>query len=731
MSVTVSTDPVAGRDVEPAGPRHTRPVLAPLLMLVAVAVGAALPLPRNHIFYFWDDSAGAAVPVWHRIAQSVLHGHLPLLNLDMWRGGNFAAEAATGMWNPVMVAVAVAIYPIDNLAAGIALGKAVFVLLMAGGTYLLARDHGMRPPMAAAIGTALPLTGYSFFMDGTAWVNALTLTAFTPWLWWAARLVARGRSPLWLVLVGYLVVSIGNPYGLLVCAFVILAVLVEARRRVFVLLLSGVSVALLNVMVYLPLLLTSSVGFRAASQTLNDNFLKPNLTNLLEASTPSTQPFLTNFGTNTGHPNLAVPVVYLAWFVLPTLPWLRWRLLRTHWREHVGLYVFLGAFGLLMLGPSQIWMFRWPLRLIDFVWIPVLLLWGLLADQGPLTDRWRLRAALSAVAVVVGGYLAWGERPGTWRWEVIGGLTVLSLVALLVRTGLSTQVGAVVLVLGSLLVLGIQLAWFPGNYTVLNYQFPTSVSTSQARFAKYQGTTVQLANITLDVPDRVPDREYRDELFGSMYSVAGVESTTAYSGIGFTALDATLCQAYQGSVTCSRAWHRLWQDPAGYPVPLADLLRASTVVVQNSLVDTRHVVAPPGWHQVPADDASGLVTVWARDTPLSAGRLSHASAGVRVNGDAMVGQVGEQVAYQSSGAAGELTFARLAWPGYTATVDGQQATVRTGPSGLLVVELPAGVRAGQVALSWSPPGSPVSFVALLLGALLAFGLALLEVVRRG
>ena len=40
-------------------------------MLVAVAVGAALPLVRNHIFYFWDDSAGAAVPVWHRIAQSV------------------------------------------------------------------------------------------------------------------------------------------------------------------------------------------------------------------------------------------------------------------------------------------------------------------------------------------------------------------------------------------------------------------------------------------------------------------------------------------------------------------------------------------------------------------------------------------------------------------------------------------------------------------------------------
>ena len=696
-------------------------------MLVAVAVGAGLPLVRNHIFYFWDDSAGAAVPVWHRIAQSVLHGHLPLLNLDMWRGGNFAAEAATGMWNPVMVAVAIAVYPIDNLAVGIALGKAVFMLLMAGGTYLLARDHGIRGPLAAAIGTAVPLAGYSFFMDGTAWVNALTLTAFTPWLWWTARLVARGRSPLWLVLTGYLVVSIGNPYGLLVCAFVILAVIVEAslngrRGRVAVLLLSGVSVALLNVMVYLPLLLTSSVGFRAASQTLNDNFLKPNLTNLLELSTPSTQPYLTNFGTNTGLPYLTVPVVYLAWFVLPTLPWLRWRVLADRWREHIGLYVFGGVFGLLMLGPSQIWMFRWPLRLIDFVWFPVLLLWALLANEGPALSRWRLKATLSAGAVLVGGYLAWGERPSTWRWDVIGGLMVLSLVTLLIRYGLSTRVGATVLVVGSLLVLGMQLLWFPGNYTVLDYQFPTSVSTLQARFAKYQGTTVQLANITQNLPDRLPDREYRDELFGSMYSVAGVESTTAYSGIGFTALDSTLCQAYQGSVNCSEAWHRLWRVPAGYSVPLADLLRASTVVVQNSLVDTRHVATPPGWHQVPADDASGLVTVWARNTLLPAGRLSYASAGVRVTGDAMVGQVGESVSYQSTGP-GELTFARLAWPGYTATVNGQPVGVRSGPSGLLVVDLPAGVRSGQVSLSWSPPGSRVSAIAFAWGVLLAIGLA--------
>jgi hypothetical protein len=709
---------------------------APLLMLVAVAVAAGLPLIGNHTFYFWDDTAAAAVPVWHRIAESVLHGHLPLLNLDLWRGGNFAAEAATGLWNPVVVAVAVAVYPIDNLAVGIAAGKAFFLLVLSAGTYLLARDFGVRPRLAAVVGAVVPLAGYSFFMDGTAWVNALMLTAFTPWLWWTARLVARGRSPLLLVLTGYLAVSIGNPYGLLACGFVILAVGVETwlagrRRRVLVLLGAGVAVALLNVMVYLPLLLTSSVGFRAASRTLNDGFLKPNLTNLLELSTPSAQPLITNFYAG----NLTVPVLYLAWFVLPTLPWLRWRLLRERWREHVGLYVFACVFGLLLLGPSQIWMFRWPLRLIDFCWFPVLLLWALLAGQGPVLTRWRWRAALSVLAVAVGAYLAWGELPGRWRWDVLGAVVVLALVAVVVRFGLSTRAGCVALVAGSLLVLGVQVVWFPGNDTVTNYRFPTSVALLQSRFAKYHGTTVQLASVGRDVAERLPDKAYTDLLYGSMYSVAGVESTTAYSGIGFSALDGRLCQTYQGSVNCPAAWTRLWRAPGGYPVPLADLLRAQTVVVQNSLVRTRNEPAPAGWHRTPADETSGLTTVWTRNRPLPwpTGRLSYAPPDVHVLADTVTGQVAEHLTYRRTGTGpATLTFARLAWPGYSATVDDRPAAVRSGPYGLLVVDLPAGRAAGDVELSWSPPGWRVSAVAFALGLALTAGLAVAcRRVRRG
>ncbi|HEY0803710.1 MAG TPA: hypothetical protein VGD84_01545, partial [Pseudonocardiaceae bacterium] len=421
-----------------------------------------------------------------------------------------------------------------------------------------------------------------------------------------------------------------------------------------------------------------------------------------------------------------VPVLYLAWFVLPTLPWLRWRVLGRVWRGHVGLFVFGAGALLLMLGPSQLWMFRWPLRLIDFCWIAVLLVWAVLANHGMPRTALRARAVVSVAIVAAGAYLAWGERPQIAHLHAYGAVTVLVLVGLLVRFGPTTRPGFAVLTMGTLLVLALQVLWFPTNDNVHNYQFPNSTRQLQQRFAKYQGTVVQLAGFESDpAADRLPSRDYQDLLYGSMYSVAGVTSTTAYSGIGFSAFDGVFCMAYEGD-TCAQGWPALWQHPAGYPVPLADLLRARTVVVQNSLVDTRSGPAPAGWHRDRAAEGSGLATVWSRDTaPLwPAGLLSHAS-GVTVTGDQRIGTVNERLSYRG---AGTLTFARLAWPGYTATVNGRPVPTHTGPAGLLVVDVPAGT--GTVALSWQPPGTTVSTVSFAAGALLTIGLVVFARCRR-
>jgi hypothetical protein len=710
-----------------------RPPFAPVLMVAVVTVAAAVPLLQNTIFYYWDDSAAAATPVWRRLGEALLERRLPLLEIDMWRGGNLAAEAATGMWNPIVVALAVATHPIDNMALAMTVIKTFFMLVMAVGSYLLAREYGVRSGLAAAMGAAMPLAGYSFFMDATSWINALMLTAFLPWVWLAGRRVLHhGNSILWLVLAGYLTCSLGNPYALLATGFLVFAMLIEAwvlgkRGLAIRMALAGVAILALNVLVYLPLLMTTSVGVRASSTTFNDEFFSPNLTNMLGISTPTGQPWVHSFG----QPFLVFPAMYLAWFILPTLPWLRWGSLRGKWRSLTAVGVFGGISLLLVLGPSNLWMFRWPLRLIDFLWFPVMLIWAVLANEGLDRSHARLKYVASGALIALGAYLAWADLPQHLIRIGVGTALVTILVGLLLRLGLLTRPGTVVLLLGTLIVLALQVHYYPKHIGVADYRFPTSQELITKRFAKYQGLTVQVASTgALTEQDKVPDRAYQDMIFGTLYSTAGVESTTGYTGIGFNKLDNALCMAYEGS-TCRDAWRSLWQPPPGAQVPLADLLRAQTVVVQNSLIDTRSEPPPAGWRRAPEKEATELVTVWVRTAPLPwpEGRVSHLSDTVQVITDQRVGSTGERLTFQATGP-GDITFARLNWPGYTATVNDVPATIRTGPAGLVVVDLPPGVTSGELALSWHMPGKPVSIAAFVLGLLLCAGLVLVPALAR-
>jgi len=94
-------------------------------------------------------------------------------------------------------------------------------------------------------------------------------------------------------------------------------------------------------------------------------------------------------------------------------------------------------------------------------------------------------------------------------------------------------------------------------------------------------------------------------------------------------------------------------------------------------------------------------TVWIRERPLEGdGRVSWSSPGVEIRSDSAEPQR-ETIRYRAA-APGRILFARLAWPGYTAMVDGRAVDIVDGPSGLLVVDVPAG--AGTLVLTHTPPG---------------------------
>jgi hypothetical protein len=140
--------------------------------------------------------------------------------------------------------------------------------------------------------------------------------------------------------------------------------------------------------------------------------------------------------------------------------------------------------------------------------------------------------------------------------------------------------------------------------------------------------------------------------------------------------------------------------------PLIDALGVSTLVLQNDSVPGNDEREPrPGWH---IEERSTERTVWVRDEPLGyAGRVTWTTPGMDVTGDVSAAQR-ETVEY-SADEDGRIAMARLAWPGYTATVDGQEISVENGPAGLVVLDVPAGDH--TVVLDYEPPGQVIGMAA--------------------
>ncbi|TQN41497.1 hypothetical protein FHU33_0865 [Blastococcus colisei] len=708
---------------------------APLTMLGVVLAGVCAPLLRAPTFYYWDDTAAAAVGAWRNMGSALLEGRIQLLDIEMWRGGNYAAEAAFGLYNPLIMALSAGTMPIDDLVVVTVIIKGVFFLAMALGAYLLSREYGARPWPAAMLGSALPFSGFTLWMDGAAWVTGLIVTALTPWVWYTAKRTAEGRgSALWLVLAGYLCGSAGNPYGLLSAGIVIGAVLVEAlwrrrRRQSAVTAVAGLAVALLALPTYLPFLLSSSVSYREGASIVNDEILSPGISELAGLSSPSLTPYMWAFE----FPYFTFPAAYLAWFVLPLAPWLRWSTLWQRGRELAGVWLVAGLYLALVLGPSQVWFFRWPMRLLPYFWLTVVVLLAVVLSAGLVRSRSGTRWALSAAAVFMGFWWAWSDDPDRWDRHLLAAGLVAVLLGLTLWAARTERGLALAAMAGTVVVLVVQLGWMPVNATTTNFNFPHVESEMEDQFSDYRpGLVVQIARLPetgRPDGDRTPDGAYQDLLFGSMYDVADVESTTSYSGVAFTAFDIPLCASYDGGA-CPEAWDALWETPDGADERLADLIRAETVVVQRALRDTQDEPAPRGWQ---LDESTDYVDVWRRTEPLPwpEGRLSDTDGPVEIVSDTRVGEVGETVEFRRDGRGPiELTFARLAWPGYTAEIDGREVPVEQGPNGLLAVPIPEDVDAGTLTLAWSPPGTTLSLAAVGAAAVLVAGLTAAELRTR-
>ncbi len=698
-----------------------------LLVVVVTAVYTAVPYAITGWFYQRGDTAAQFAPTWWHFGEMIRSGQWPLwLDPQSWAGGNYVAEALFGTYNPLNVLVWLTVSLGPDLAVTTYLVKAAVMVLLALGTYLLAREYDAVPAAAAAVAVALPFSGFTLFWDAGSWPSGLMSFAYAPWVWVAFRRTLRGvGSPFWAFLAGALAVLNGNPYGTLAVIVVGAALLVEGAVQrswggVLRIAVAGLAVAAFLPLVYLPLLESSDLAVRSTGALFeNSGKLRPAFGDLLAASSPLHTPPIRAI---TGP--MMVPATFLAWFVLPLLPWLRYDVLRRRARELTGLGLVTVAYMALTLGPSKLWLFRWPLRVIEYFYLGVMVVFAVLLSQGLARSTMRPRLAATGLVVVALGWLTWSQDPQALRRAAVGTavvavLTVVALAAhLVVRR---TALVALVAIGGVGAVLGLQVATFGENASSRLWHVPSDVSALQASFADHTGRVMQFADLK-PLQNKGQTRRLEQEwqgsfLPGSMYHPAGVQAVNNYTGMGFLPFTRTFCMEYDG-LTQPCGYRNLWKAGGSGQPPLADLMKLDTIVVQPELA--QGVSPGEGW-AVDSEDDRMVLLRHEGEQPWAGSELSWASDGVEVASASTRSDLHQSVEVTSAADGGRLVFSMLAWPGWSAELDGRAlATTRTD-AGLLTVELPAGA-SGTLDLTYRPPGLTTGLAGAGIGTLLGIGL---------
>src|SRR5690606_5700744 len=132
---------------------------------------------------------------------------------------------------------------------------------------------------------------------------------------------------------------------------------------------------LLTVVVYLPGMLTSPVTTRGQDEVGNFFFLNADLTDMASSASPWVSASIRAWwGDYT-----AAPLVYIAW-LLPLFPMVL-PMARSAVKRCLPLLILGGLVLIAVLGPSHLGPLRWPLRLIPYLVIAVVVLFAVAASR--------------------------------------------------------------------------------------------------------------------------------------------------------------------------------------------------------------------------------------------------------------------------------------------------------------------------------------------------------------
>ena len=722
---TDGSAPDSNATTVPARPRRGRPAPDALLLAVAIAAVTALVKVAWPRFTWFGDNTESFYPMWHMVGSALREGRWLGFDPTGFAGANVVGESGYGLFNPVTLANAVFISGFDELARASFLVTAEFLILLGLAVRRLALAYGACRATAFAVGVIVPFSGFTLYWDAGNWIGGLMSITWVVWTWGAARRFATGAGgPAALVAFGALAVTVGYPYALLGVVVVLAGTTVElgsARRygRLGGLVVAGLCIGAVALLTYLPLMAALPMGYRDGAPTVsNVSYLAPSIGDLLGLSSPTLLPEINAWGGRSD----VVPSVYLSWVMLPLLPWLRWRS-SGDWRARLGLLVPTGFFLLCTLGPDRLWMFRWPLRLVEYSWVGLVVCFAILLSAGLTTDRLPRRAGISAAIVTAGFFFAWSSTPDAalahLGWTAAVGALVAGTIIAVLRRGMRAF-PAMVLV-GTMVVTPAQAAVHGWDHHPvvpdLDLGRVSDLAAVRGASETFRGTVLQLSNV-YTIGDEGATLGGR-LTYGNMLAAAGYVSVNHYTGIGYAAFQRSLSFDHRGSLLNNDPMRQLNRNVPGYRTPLVDVLGVDTLVLTRGAYQPEDYRPRPGWRTVLRDEAR--IVVQRREVPTPGPRVTP-SPGVDVVAAEDDG-LGSRISVRSD-EGGTVLLNRLNWPGYRAsTDDGRAVEVSEGPHGLVELTVPPG--GTVVHLEYEIPGLRTGLVAALVGILAALAHQLL------
>ncbi|MCE5288052.1 MAG: hypothetical protein LLG14_02285 [Nocardiaceae bacterium] len=707
--------------------------------LVGVTLGYAAVLLANIRHFYTDDSELQYVPLWVHVGKMLREGTFPTIVPEEWQAGNYLVEGQSSIFNPPQFLINLLAPSFSNLLLLATLAKLLYSLILALGVFRVCLNYGARPQWAAVAAVAFPFSGWMLFFDQATWVLGLAGTAWLTHAWASGVRYARGHSgPI--PVFTFLFFAIGCGYiwpgieSALMIASVIVGEWIYRRHWKGSAKLAAVamSAALVCVIIYIAGVMTAPVTLRRSHTIINDGQMTIPWSESLNASLPTTHPtFSSWFGII-----FPLPVVYIAWFLIPALAFIDWKRAREGARELCGIAIFAGLALTWTAGPAAIGVLRWPVRVLPMLALGALILVCTLLSRYGTLAAWRTRAAVAGGFIVFLFVRSIASAPRDWLLHAgsVAVVVALGLAALWLARSRGTAATCLLLILSVAPIAGIQVR--QANPHPLAFGVPANRTELAAQFPHFTGTTLQLSQVprvpgvnadALHHKGRGIDPAYFQSLtLGNIPMTLDQTYANGYTPVGYAAMAFHLCMKWDGT-TCPEAYQWAFTVEPSTGKTLVDLMKIDRVVLHKlQYPNVDETPAPAGWHWAKYPGHEAFISVLERNDGLISTRNGRISDTQGVTAQS-TGETDDTSSVRVSSAnGGRIVFARLDWPGYHVTLNGKIVPHTALLGQFITVDIPAGTNNADLEVSYEFPGWKIGAATAVLGLL---GLAILQVLH--